>query len=205
MDRSPSATPSVLFSMSAKGVNAPALAGDDGVGRLVEQHEERLDRRRVRLVAEADQFVEVDQRELASAAGDARDRSRGAADHFGRDGEPLGGEQAAARGEHEGRHAGVERMFERQLYGDLRPAWACRLARSGRHWREAQEGGHENCGESCEHGPMAAQRDRLETTHRFTPDWCARQNNLPHRSCQFGDAPVAIRGARRSHILTHQT
>jgi len=43
-------------------VNAAALAGNDGVGRLVEQHEHRLDRRRIRLVAEADQFVDVDQR-----------------------------------------------------------------------------------------------------------------------------------------------
>ena len=91
----------------------------------------------------------------------------------------FGGEQAAARSEHEGRHRGIERMIERQQYGHLRPACPRRFIRLGRDRRDAQESGHESCDESCEHGPKAAKRDRLRTTHRFTPDWCG-QTKLPH-------------------------
>ena len=45
IERSPSATPSVLALDIGQRADAAALAGDDGVGRLVEQHEHRLDRR----------------------------------------------------------------------------------------------------------------------------------------------------------------
>ena len=78
-----------------KRADAAALARDDGIGRLVEQHEHRLDRRRVGLVAEADQFVDVDERELARAGGDARDRLGRAVGEIGPHREPFGGEQAA--------------------------------------------------------------------------------------------------------------
>ena len=45
--------------------DAAALAGDDGVGRLVEQHEDRLHRRGRLVVARTDQRVDVDEGEIA--------------------------------------------------------------------------------------------------------------------------------------------
>ena len=78
-------------------LNAAAPAGNDGVGRLVEQHEHRLDRRRAGLVAKADQFVDVDQREVAGPGGDAGDAIQRSAGDIGIDRQSLRTEQTPAR------------------------------------------------------------------------------------------------------------
>ena len=76
-------------------VDAPAPARNDGVGRLVEQHEHRLDRRRIGFAAKADQFVDVGQREIAAAIGYARYRIPRAAGDVDADREALGPKQSA--------------------------------------------------------------------------------------------------------------
>jgi len=63
--------------------DAAVLAGDDGVGRLVEQHEYRFHRRRTRMIAKADQYVDIDQRQIAGARDDPRNRVRRSAGDVG--------------------------------------------------------------------------------------------------------------------------
>ena len=102
-------------------VDASALAGNDGIGRFVEQHEHRLDRGRTRFVAKADQRVDVGQREIAGAGADARNRVLGSAGNVGRDRETLGAKQAAGRGHHERSRGGIDRTIEGKLDGDRLP------------------------------------------------------------------------------------
>jgi len=52
---------------------------------IVEQHEYRFNERRVRSVAKANQRVDVDQREIAGARGDACNRVLRSAGNVGRD------------------------------------------------------------------------------------------------------------------------
>jgi hypothetical protein len=96
IDRSPSATPSVLAFDVGQRVDAAALAGDDGIGRLVEQHEHRLDLRTALLVlvAKPHQRVDVDEGKIAGARRDARNRVRRSAGDVGRDRQRFGAEQA---------------------------------------------------------------------------------------------------------------
>ena len=123
IERSPSATPRVLAFDIRQRADAPALAGDDGVGRLVEQHEHRLDRRDALLVlvAKTHQRVDVDQREIAAAVGDALDSVRRSAGDIGRDREALGTEQAVDGGHHERCRNRIDRPIERELDRDRRP------------------------------------------------------------------------------------
>ena len=97
--------------------DAAALAGDDGIGRLVEQHEHRLDpgAALLVLVAKPHQRVDVDQREIAGACRDARNRIRRSAGDVGRDRQRFGAEQAAGGGHHERRGCGIDRTVERKL------------------------------------------------------------------------------------------
>jgi len=99
-------------------MDAAALAGDDGVGRLVEQHEHGLDRLAARAVAIADQLVDVGERHVALAGGHARDRIGRALGRRDRHGEALVAEQAATGCEHDGRHAAIERTIQRKHDGD---------------------------------------------------------------------------------------
>ena len=97
--------------------DAAALAGDDGIGRLVEQHEHRLDLRAALLVlvAKSHQRVDVDQGEIAGACRDARNRVRRSAGDVGRDRKRFRAEQAAGGGHHERRCRGIDRTVEREL------------------------------------------------------------------------------------------
>ena len=97
--------------------DAAALAGDDGIGRLVEQHEHRLDLRAALLVlvAKPHQRVDVDQRKIAGARRDARNRIRRSAGDVGRDRQRFRAEQAAGGGHHERRGCGIDRTIERKL------------------------------------------------------------------------------------------
>ena len=142
IDRSPSATPSVLPSISDSALDAAALAGDDGVGRLVEQHEHRLDRRHALLVlvAKAHQRVDVDQREIAGAGRDARDGVRRSAGDIGRDRQAFGAEQAAGRGHHERRGGRIDRPVERELDRERRPRLVRGQARSPAPKRTPRKG-----------------------------------------------------------------
>ncbi|MHC2670991.1 hypothetical protein ACVI1J_003154 [Bradyrhizobium diazoefficiens] len=99
-------------------VDAAAPARDDRVGRAVEQHEHRLERRRLVLVAKADQLVDVDERELAVALDDARERLRGPGRGVEGDVEALGAEFAVLRGKEERRHARIDRAVEGEVDRD---------------------------------------------------------------------------------------
>ena len=96
-------------------MDAPALASDERVGRFVEQHEHRLDRRRIGLVAKTDQLIDIDQREIAGIGGHARDRVRRSVGDIGTDGEPLRAEKAMVQRHHKRRYTCFERTVERKL------------------------------------------------------------------------------------------
>jgi len=84
-----------LPSTSEERVDGPAFTGNDGIGRLIEQHKHRLDGWCARRVAPADQFVDVDQREIAGIGGDARNRFRRSIGDIGRDRQTFRVEQSA--------------------------------------------------------------------------------------------------------------
>jgi hypothetical protein len=94
--------------------DAAALAGDDGIGRLVEQHEHRVDpgAALLVLVAKPHQRVDVDEGEIAATCRDARNRVLRSAGDVGRDRQRFRAEQAACRGHHERRGCGVDRAIE---------------------------------------------------------------------------------------------
>ena len=141
-------------------LDAAALAGDDGVGRLVEQHEHRLDRRHALLVlvAKAHQRVDVDQREIAGAGRDARNGVRRSAGDIDRDRESLGAEQAVGRRHHERRVGRIDRPVERELDRERRPRFvrgkarprseahhSAKACKQGKHWEQG-------VGSACTHG-----------------------------------------------------
>ena len=146
-------------------MNAAAFARDNGVGRLVEHHEDGLDRRRVGLVAEADQLVDVDEREITGAGCDARDCVGRSLREIVRNRQALGREQAAARRDHEGRHARLERTVEGELD---RNGWLCGLRRAfldGRTCKGCEAGDerqHEAIGGCLDHAHRT-RREELKT------------------------------------------
>ena len=75
------------------------------------------------LVAKAHQRVDVDQREIAGAGGDARDGIRRSAGDIGRDRQGFRAEQAAGRRHHERRRRGIDRPVERKLDRERGPGF----------------------------------------------------------------------------------
>ena len=103
--------------------DAAAPAGDDGIGRLVGQHEHRLDlgAALLVLVAKPHQRVDVDQRKIAGARRDARNRILRSAGDVDRDRQRFRAEQAAGCGHHKRRGRGIDRTIERKLDRERRP------------------------------------------------------------------------------------
>ena len=170
IDRSPSATPRVLPSMSVSALDAAALAGDDGVGRLVEQHEHRLDLRAALLVlvAKAHQRVDVDQRKIAGACRDARDRIRRSAGDIGRDRQAFRAEQAAGCGHHERRGCGIDRTVERKLDRERGPGFVRGQDIARHQARNRAQPGKAEVSESAQAradgvGPDSTHRDYIST------------------------------------------
>ena len=153
--------------------DAPALAGDDGVGRPVEQNKHGLDGRvGLVFVAVADQRVDVDQRKIAGACGDASDRIRRSAGDIGRHAKALGAEQAVHPGHHERRGHRVDRAVERELDRDRLPRLVRRLACARRTLR--QPGRSARPGQAGCVGLTYAHGDRDRSCCRR---WCRRRHD----------------------------
>ena len=173
IDRSPSATPRVLALDVSQRADAAALAGDDGIGRLVEQHEHRLDLRAALLVlvAKPHQRVDVDQRKIAGARRDARNRIRRSAGDVGRDRQRFRAEQAAGCGHHERGGCGIDRTVERKLDRERGPGLVRGqdIARhQARNRAQPGKGSQENAQESAQAradgvGPDSTHRDYIST------------------------------------------
>ncbi|MEY9632854.1 hypothetical protein ABIF66_001083 [Bradyrhizobium japonicum] len=136
-------------------VNAAAPARDDRVRRAIEQHEHGFDRRGIVLVAKADQLVDVDERELAVALGDARKRVHRSGCALEGHVETLGAEIAVLRREEERRHARIDGTIE------------CEVDRCGRRSSFGRaDVARSQRGERDCNGQQAAKDDRLECKHQ---------------------------------------
>jgi hypothetical protein len=113
--------------------------------------------RRVRPVAEADQLVDVDQREIAGMSGDARNRVRRSAGDIGRDREALRAKQTAARRQHKGGCARIDRTIEGKLDCDRLPNFARRPALCRAEARKSQQ--------ACQRSQKAADGNGLNYAH----------------------------------------
>ena len=100
--------------------HAAALAADDREGRLVVDHEHRLDRRARIGVAELDQRVDVAEAHVVGAGRDAVDRLERARRGVDGDVEAFGLEVALVDGDHERRGRALELEVERELDLGLR-------------------------------------------------------------------------------------
>ena len=116
-------------------VDAAAAPRDDRVAVVVVQDEHRLQRCGA-VVAVADQVVEVDQRDVAVALGEAREGLARGGDRVGRDFEVLGTIEPAARGERERDGGAVDPTVERET-DDRR---GMRGRREGAEMRKQAEG-----------------------------------------------------------------